>query len=292
MRINRSKASRRTLRLYKLLFGIESPYNVILDGNFIFTALKSKIDIVDRVKRLLHEYDAELHLFVLKSVLTELKQLGDRGAESIAFIHRCCREIDDSNIEGNTVADRTVRFLKNNKDIINNATAAGAAAVAAVAASATTNSTSSTSSSSTAAAVAAVAASSTAATAAVNPKHHRKYCVATMDMRLRTKLGKVAGIPLIYLNKVIMVLEPLSEQSRRTGRVSEEAKSLLSETESSIIQRIAKDAPDSAETGAVQAAPVEARRKRKATSANPLSARAASEDSNRSKRKKADKFRR
>ena len=30
MRINRSKSSRKTLRLYKILFGLESPYNVIV----------------------------------------------------------------------------------------------------------------------------------------------------------------------------------------------------------------------------------------------------------------------
>jgi len=277
MRINRSKASRRTLRLYKLLFGIESPYSVILDGNFIFTALKSKIDIVDRVKRLLHEYDAELHLFVMKSVLTELQQLGEPGAESIAFIRRCCREIDDSSFDGATVADRTVQFLKNNRDEINRAAAAGAAAVAA------SGSGSSSASSSGAAAVAASAAPPPS-------KHHRQYGVATQDMRLRTKLGKLTGIPLIYLNKVIMVLEPLSEHSRRNGRVSEEAKSLLSETESSIVKNIAKSVPQQEEPE--EEAPAQARRKRKASAANPLSSRVASEDSNRSKRKRADKFRR
>jgi U3 small nucleolar RNA-associated protein 23 len=276
MRINRSKASRRVLRLYKLLFGIESPYNVILDGNFIFTALKSKIDIVERVKRLLHEYDAELHLFVLKSVLTELKELGDKGSESLSFIRRCCREIDDSAIEGLTVSDRTIKFLKNNRDEIKNANAASAAVVAA----AGTESASSSG-----------AAAVTASTVpAVSSKHHRHYCVATQDMRLRTKLGKLAGVPLIYLNKVIMVLEPLSDHSRRNGRVSEEAKSLLSETESSIVQSIARAAPQEEEEEVV--APQQVRRKRKAAAANPLSSRPASEDSNRSKRKKADKFRR
>ena len=39
--------------------------------------------------------------------------------------------------------------------------------------------------------------------------------VATQDRQLRSSLSGLAGVPVIYINKVIMVLEPLSETSRR-----------------------------------------------------------------------------
>ena len=111
MRINRSKSSRKVLKLYKLLFGIDTPYNVILDGNFIFHALKYNVDIITRVKRLLHEYDANLYLHVMKSVVTELKQIKEKGTESLNFIKTHCREVDDSSISGTSVSERTVNFM-------------------------------------------------------------------------------------------------------------------------------------------------------------------------------------
>ncbi len=42
----------------------------------------------------------------------------------------------------------------------------------------------------------------------------RKFFVATQDTELRSRLRSLPGTPLIYLNKVIMVLEPPSDQSK------------------------------------------------------------------------------
>ncbi len=113
MRINRSKAARKILKLYKLLFNVQPPFNVLLDGNFIFTALKYKINIIDRMKRLLQEnMDGEIHFYCLKSMVNELKQIGSKGVESLDFIKSNCREIDDTSLEGALVADRTVTFMK------------------------------------------------------------------------------------------------------------------------------------------------------------------------------------
>ena len=82
-----------------------------MDGNFIFTALKFKIDITERIKRLLHEYDAEVHLYVMRSVISELKQLGTKGTESLEFIKKYCKEIDDRGANTDNPSERLIRFL-------------------------------------------------------------------------------------------------------------------------------------------------------------------------------------
>jgi U3 small nucleolar RNA-associated protein 23 len=45
----------------------------------------------------------------------------------------------------------------------------------------------------------------------------KHYVVATQDRALRGALSGLPGVPLVYLNKVILVLEPMSETSRRYG---------------------------------------------------------------------------
>ena len=55
-----------------------------------------------------------------------------------------------------------------------------------------------------------------------NSSHHdnktlkaRKYIIATQDRTLRLQIQNIPGIPLVYFNKVILVLEPLSNASRQ-----------------------------------------------------------------------------
>ena len=83
MRVNRSKFIRKYLRFFQIVFGIEPKYNIILDGNFIFAALKVKIDILERLRRLLQDND--IRLFVLKSVVDELKKVGDAAKSSLGI---------------------------------------------------------------------------------------------------------------------------------------------------------------------------------------------------------------
>ena len=49
MGVKKGKVTRKYLKFYKIVFDINGPYHVILDGNFIFQALKYKIVIIDAV---------------------------------------------------------------------------------------------------------------------------------------------------------------------------------------------------------------------------------------------------
>lgn len=93
MRILRAKAVRKHLRFYKLIFNIKAPYHVIVDGNFIFAALKHKFDVKHRLEALLQD---DVQLFILQSSLDELLSVGEKAAAAVAYARSCCELIRDS----------------------------------------------------------------------------------------------------------------------------------------------------------------------------------------------------
>ncbi|EMG48871.1 UTP23 rRNA-processing protein UTP23 [Candida maltosa Xu316] len=48
----------------------------------------------------------------------------------------------------------------------------------------------------------------------IKGENKHRYVVATQDLNLRKKLRKVPGVPLIYMNRSVMVMEPISDASR------------------------------------------------------------------------------
>ena len=99
MRLNRAKFIRKYLRFFRVVFNLVPRYNVsfaslylpiictsiltfhikpvliqiILDGNFIFGAIKFHVDIEERLRKLLQN---EIKLFILRSSIQELEGLG------------------------------------------------------------------------------------------------------------------------------------------------------------------------------------------------------------------------
>ena len=43
MRVTRGKFIRKYLKFYEIVYGLNAPYDVLLDGNFIYHAMKYKI---------------------------------------------------------------------------------------------------------------------------------------------------------------------------------------------------------------------------------------------------------
>ena len=93
MRFHRSKLNRKYLRFYRIVYNIESPYDVILDGNFIHSALSNKVDIRDRLARLLQ--GEKVNLYVTRSIINELEQAGDKVANVLEFAIKLCTIIED-----------------------------------------------------------------------------------------------------------------------------------------------------------------------------------------------------
>lgn len=73
MKFRRKKAAKRFLEIYKNHFGYSEPYNVIVDGTFVKSALDSKVQIFDQVKNYL---GANVILYTTDCILNELKEMG------------------------------------------------------------------------------------------------------------------------------------------------------------------------------------------------------------------------
>lgn len=270
MRVNRAKAVRKHLMFFRIVYGFDKAiFHVILDGNFIFAAIKYKVDIKERLDSLLQ--GADVKIYVLRSVLDELKQVGAKAAGALEFAKSFCEPLDDSAFRGESVSDRTIAMMRQQHDDWLSAPG----------------------------------------------KRKRRFMVATQDRELRTALGRVPGIPLVYLNKVIMVLEPPSSSSKDFNQQVESHKVALKPTEAAAVERVGKrkrggesvsiigiagggdgrdeiggsgSDSDADSEGASDKQTVGERRKHKALAANPLSSKLPSTHSHKQKKRKKDKF--
>jgi U3 small nucleolar RNA-associated protein 23 len=261
MRVNRAKAVRKSLQFFNIVFGYEkAKFHVLLDGNFIYAAIKYKIDIQERLDRLLQ--NGVVKLYVLKSVLEELRQVGVKTKSSLDFAMKYCETLDDSKHRGDNANERIISMMKQqHSDWL-----------------------------------------------AAPSQHKRKFMVATQDKDLRSALGYIPGIPLIYLNKVILVLEPPSPTSREFNQRLEMEKITLKAGEAAVVENVKKrktidakivggedaEAEDGEDDGHDEdkAAPAPARKKHKAFAPNPLSSLRASQDSKKQMKRSKEKFRR
>lgn len=247
MRVNRAKQIRKYLKFYKIVCGVHLPYNVILDSNFIYAALKNKVDIRERLNKMLQIPGGDsATLYITKSALDELQSLGEKGKDSYVFAQEHCSIIQDTEFSKEELAhEKLVAFLENMQ---------------------------------------------------LNQSDHRSrsYFVASQDKDLRAVVNsRLAGVPLIYLNKVSVVLEPPSEASRNFKKRVENSKTTISAAEQTIVNEIkANDAKreEARQAKALLASKLE-RVKKKATAANPMACRKADTTSKTSKKKKTDKFR-
>jgi U3 small nucleolar RNA-associated protein 23 len=101
---------------------------------------------------------------------------------------------------------------------------------------------------------------------------------------LRARLGVIPGVPIIYVNKVVLVLEPPSSQSKETSLEIEATKEALTPLEAEVLQKVTRKTKgvnivggESAATDDSTSVPTQQRKKRKATSANPLASKQASQ---------------
>ncbi|AMD20160.1 HCR010Cp [Eremothecium sinecaudum] len=54
--------------------------------------------------------------------------------------------------------------------------------------------------------------------------NQHRYVVATQDINIRRKLRSIPGVPLVYINRAVMVMEPLSTASAKASNQKEQEK--------------------------------------------------------------------
>ena len=82
-RLKRNKTYRKYLQFYELNFQIRKPYRVLLDGNFMHTAVINGVLVRDKVPSLLGDTNADLQ--VPTAVVGELEKVGEPVAAALAL---------------------------------------------------------------------------------------------------------------------------------------------------------------------------------------------------------------
>jgi rRNA-processing protein FCF1 len=282
MRINRGKAIRKYLRFFRIVYGLESPYHVILDANFIYYSMKYKVDIMHRLEQQLQIKSGELVLYVTQSALQELQGVpGEHKAKSIEFARRMCTVLDDahaSNAPTATAAHKLTNFLRRiHQQWVRCPTRTG------------------------------TEAADTSDSNKGGASGTRRYLVATQDKSLRHSLATVPGIPLIYLNQVALVMEQPSDASHSFSSAVEDSKTkATTDSEKAIVDivnrkrkregdflnsNVVGGAYEDPHAVVAEAQKQKQRVKHRAKAANPLASRPPTKGSSSQKKMKAKKFR-
>ena len=100
----RAKEARRTLRFFRLGFGLAPPFSVLVDGNALHASLGAKIDLKHRLCKALQ--GQAFTMFVPACVLRELRGLGERTVDALAYAEEHCQVVDDDSApDSSTVSD-------------------------------------------------------------------------------------------------------------------------------------------------------------------------------------------
>mmetsp|Transcript_11805 Transcript_11805/g.27649 ORF Transcript_11805/g.27649 Transcript_11805/m.27649 type:complete len:275 (-) Transcript_11805:237-1061(-) len=178
MRHLRAKQGRKTLHYFRISFGIAPPYTVLLDGNFIHTCTKHKIDINARMSK--HLGGEKFKFVVPRCVLKELSALGAAVEDALEFAQANCEPIDGP--------PSTAR-------------AAGAEGGAGAGQTPTE-----------------------AIRGLIGSTNPLKLIVCTQEDELRAELRRLGGVPLLHVQRTVLLLEGPSSASRRQSDRAEQAK--------------------------------------------------------------------
>lgn len=226
MRHLRAKAIRKALRQFHFLCGIKPPYKVLLDGNFIALCVQMKVDLRERLPKVLQVKPGECELLVPRAALRELELLGEpmRAAFELAQQFQVV-EHDDCGDEADVT--KVIAHI-------------------------------------------------------IGERNERKLVVCTQEVELRKALRAVPGVPLIYLNRSVLVFEDISRATLAIVRQQDKAKmAKLDVNEKRKLDAVADVAPD-------DELDLPRSKKRRAKAPNPLSVKKPTKKKMRAKKRKTD----
>jgi U3 small nucleolar RNA-associated protein 23 len=273
MRHGRAKAARKTLKFFRINANIKPPYKVLVDGNFIVTALRQKVPVRDRISKVLQ--NQLFDLFVCRSILDELSKIpGEVNQQARQWGLDECKIIEQKSIpplnhdhakpsaadgkissDPSTTSDSAkkrkrgddekTKLFSESRDHIHRLVSECEDGI-----------------------------------------HNRKgFLVATQDENLSDKLRNLPNIPILHLSRGVLLLEAPSAISRQVSLQEEKGKQqtgggTMTEHEKEILRRMKdKERRKREEERSKNNALIGERRRHKAKGPNPLSCK---------KRKKED----
>ncbi|GJE86045.1 PIN domain-like protein [Phanerochaete sordida] len=126
----------------------------------------------------------------------------------------------------------------------------------------------------------------------VGDTNKHRYVVATQSQPLRSKLRKIPAVPVVHINRSVMILEPMSETTAEAKEKAEQAQMLPSAAEAAKVAqgKPAEEPPRKKRKGPKGPNPLSVKKKKVQQPSGPVSKPAVSEgaDQTSAKRKRAD----
>jgi len=180
MGILRQKQRRKILQFYSVVFGLRPSYKIILDGSFIHAAVSCKKDVHDSVSKLLNHSDVQL--FTCKPVVHELEALGKPFEDAACYAKTALRML-----QGGGGGKYRKKKHKDDAEVHEGESPAMKEN--------------------------AVVPADEGVLRFLGQRNAKHYIVATQDVEFRKRLRRIPGVPLIYMNRTVLVLEKPSEAS-------------------------------------------------------------------------------
>ncbi|CAI2168228.1 6875_t:CDS:2 [Funneliformis geosporum] len=207
MRPKRTKQYKRLMALYSASFGFREPYQILVDGDFVQTALRYKMDLYKQLCTVMLGNTKQMYT---SCTLAEIKKLGKDEFGTVTAL---------SNLE------RRGCIHRHNP-------VSSAECIASI----------------------------------IETDNPNNYCVATQNGSLRERFRVVPGVPLLYINRSVLIIEPPSYATIQKAKQVESAKTYMSAEELSFLTKTNSD------TAKRQAGAEKPKKKRKGPKQpNPLS---------------------
>ncbi|CAG8732097.1 11254_t:CDS:2 [Racocetra persica] len=181
MRPKRTKQYKRLMALYSMSFGFREPYQILVDGNFMQTAIRYKMDICKQLCMVLLGNTKQMYT---SCILAEVKKQGKEGLETELALNQFER-----------------RRCPHRKPV------SSAECLASI----------------------------------IGNDNPHNYCVATQNETLRQQFRVIAGVPLLYINRTVLIVEPPSGATLEKVKQTEIAKTHASAEELNFLRNANSD---------------------------------------------------
>lgn len=198
MRGKRSKQYRKLIQQYSIHFGFREPYQVVVDADFVKETTKCKMDLLAALERTLHgtvKPRTSLLPLPAHNPVLPCTQLTTAVITQCSIRHLYASNKDPSVAAAIEVAKNVCerRRCGHHPDTHPQP-------------------------------LSTLECLSSVVDPAGNGTNKHRYCVASQEQDVRRKMRAVKGVPLVYVNRSVMILEPMPDVTRRVCEGEEKGK--------------------------------------------------------------------